>query len=84
MDDKSFICNYEVTDKIYNDNTVVIGLFLKKPPSGYSKHLGPHTILIELKILPIWWQNITKKPGANPGFSLYLTLQQRLHQLGRH
>ena len=40
MDDKSFICNYEVTDKIYNDNTVVIGLFLKKGTEWIFKALG--------------------------------------------
>ena len=40
MDDGSFICNYKVTDKIYDDNTVVIGLFLKKGTEWIFKALG--------------------------------------------
>ena len=39
-DDGSYICNYKVTNKIYNDNTLVIGLFLKKGTEWIFKALG--------------------------------------------
>ena len=40
MEDNSFICNFRVTDKIMDDNTVVIGLFLKKGTQWIFKALG--------------------------------------------
>ena len=83
-DDNSTICEYNVMEKMRDDTLLVIGLFYKKDNKWTFKAVGQSYKFNSIEEFAKMVKEHKKTRSEILVFCYITTLQQRLHQLGRH